>query len=62
MEAITTVIKQMKTNTCQRNPGTTGTINSKSTDIQKPPLAMEECQEKPLVRVDNIQNAGDTTP
>lgn len=62
MEAITTIIKQMKTNVCQRNPATTGTINSKSTDIQKPPLAMKECHEKPLIRVDNNQNAGDITP
>lgn len=62
MEAITTIIKQTKTNVCQRNPATTGTINSKSTDIQKPPLAMKECHEKPLIRVDNNQNAGDITP
>lgn len=62
MEAIMTIIKQMKTSMCQRNPATTGTISNKSTDIQKPPLAMEECHEKPLLRVDNNQNAEDITP
>lgn len=56
------IIKQKKANICQRYPG----IINNNSDIQKAmevkSMAMEECHERPLKKVDNFQYAEVTAP
>lgn len=51
------IIKQKKANICQRYPG----IINNNSDIQKAmevkSMAMEECHERPLKKVDNFHYA-----